>query len=341
MSALGDVAMTVPVIYSVAQAYPELEIYVLTRPFFARVFINRPPSVHIIAADFDNAPYKGAAGMRRLLRELRGYKFDYVADLHNVMRSWIIDRYMRLLGKKVEMVNKYRSDRVNLLRHSISAHPPFNERYLDTFARLGFPAPCTFRSVFTADAPAPELPITVEHPAVGIAPFARYYNKSYPAEMMQEVVESLSKAGVNVYLFGARGTEAETLQMWSQHNATHGTGTVHSVAGRYTLDQEMAIMSALDVMVSMDSANQHLAALAGCPVVTIWGSTTPGCGFAPYGRPRGLDILAGCDCQPCTIAGGPDCPHGDLHCLRLLAPSRIVSDVLDQLSAATSSPAEQ
>ncbi len=43
-------------------------------------------------------------------------------------------------------------------------------------------------------------------------------------------------------------------------------------------------MERMMVMVSMDSANQHLASLAGTRVLTLWGATTPACGFMPYGQ---------------------------------------------------------
>ncbi len=106
-SALGDVAMTVPAIYSLATRYPDLNIDVVTRPFFARLFINAPDNVNVIGVDF-NKDYKGVGGTLRLLRRLGKLRPDYVADLHNVLRSWIIDRYFRLRGVKVVMVDKMR-----------------------------------------------------------------------------------------------------------------------------------------------------------------------------------------------------------------------------------------
>ena len=142
---------------------------------------------------------------------------------------------------------------------------------------------------------------------------------------MREVVSSLAAKGVNVYLFGGRGPEAETLASWQEERVT-------SLAGKYPLEEEIALMSRLDVMVSMDSANQHLAALAGTKVVSVWGSTTPACGFLGFGQTADNAVCLNLPCQPCTIAGSPECPKGHMDCLTKLPPQTIVDKVIALIS---------
>ena len=48
LSAIGDVAMTVPVIYSAAKANPTDSFTVLTQAFLIPVFINRPKNVKVL-----------------------------------------------------------------------------------------------------------------------------------------------------------------------------------------------------------------------------------------------------------------------------------------------------
>ena len=320
MSALGDVAMTIPVIYSVARRYPQLEISVLTRPFFASLFINAPANISIIEADL-NDRHSGLNGMMSLLKELERKNFDYVADLHNVLRTWVIDRWMRLHGKHVEMVDKMRNQRGRLLKgRNTSGHPDFICRYIDVFERLGFPVAPQFTCIFGDTPPSP--PMEVADGAIGIAPFARYANKTYPADMMEQVVARLSSRGTPVYLFGARGKEAAVLEEWEEKYPT-----AVSVAGRFSLAQELALMQHMSAMVSMDSANQHLASLTGCPVLTIWGSTTPACGFRPYGQNADNSICLGLDCQPCTIAGSNECHRMEMQCMRGIAPAHVVERI--------------
>lgn len=323
-SALGDVAMTLPVIYSVAQAYPELQITVATRPFFSRLFINAPRNISVVA--IEPRDYRGVAGRLRLLRELSRLRPTAVADLHSVGRTWLIDGWMRLHGVKVVKVDKMRSSRRRVLGSGL-VQPDYIGRYMEVFRKLGYGAPLTFRSLF-ADIPA-QAPAPVEHPAVGVAPFARYENKMYPPEMMRRVVQTLADKGVSVYLFGGRGHEAKEMDWWAREI----TGC-HSVAGRFDLAGELAMMSKMELMISMDSANQHLASLVGTPVLTLWGSTAPACGFTAYRQKADMQMLSGIECQPCTIAGSPHCHRGDMACMRRLTEDMIVSRVMDFLANA-------
>ena len=323
LSALGDVAMTIPPLYSLAKAYPHLRITMVTRPFFSRLFINCPENIDLLPVDF-RSEYKGASGMWRLMRRLSALRPDYLADLHNVMRTWQIDAWMKLRGVKVAMVNKNRRARRRLFTHKES-QPNYIDRYADVFARLGYPIKLTFRSLYQ-DTPA-QPPIIPDSPAVGVAPFARYYNKTYPPEMTRRVVEILCSRGISVYLFGGRGEEENELSEW----AAEIKGAC-CVAGKFPIDQEIALMSRMDVMVSMDSANQHLASLAGTRVVSIWGSTTPACGFMAYGQPQSSAIVIGADCQPCSVAGKPTCPLGHLDCLCRISPEQIAGHVMNLIN---------
>lgn len=316
LSALGDVAMTLPVVYSAALQHPDVQFTVLTRPFFARLFINRPSNVAVMEADYKGR-HKGMGGTLALLHELSTKGFTHVADLHNVSRSWQIDTAMRLHGCQVAMVDKNRRARRSVMNGG-KAQKAYIQRYVDVFSRLGLEVGLSFTSLFPV---APPCPTELKHPAVGIAPFARYANKAYPADMMQQVVDLLGEHGINVYLFGARGQEAEQLAQW--HNAT-------SLAGKLPIEQELAVMHHLDVMVAMDSANQHLAALTGTRVMTIWGSTTPACGFTAYGQKAEDNIVAALPCQPCTIAGSDRCKRGDMACFKSVSPQQ-VAERLTQL----------
>ncbi len=316
LSALGDVAMTVPVIYSLARRYPELSVTVLTRPFFARLFIDPPANVELMAAD-TKGRHHGSLGLMRLIGELRHRRFDMVADLHDLLRSRIISTVLRATGCRVATVDKDRRGR-RLITDPDGGRRPQRSyllRYADTFARLGYPVDIDTAPVVGK----PELSAT---PAVGIAPFARYLTKTYPTELMEQVVGLLSARNYRVLLFGGKGPESDTLGRWADQYPN-----VTSIAGKLPLEDEIRTMASLDVMVSMDSANMHLASLAGIPVVSVWGGTTPGCGFLGWRQTAADTVCAGLKCQPCSVAGTPRCPLGTLECLRAIAPETIADHV--------------
>lgn len=318
LSALGDVAMTLPVIYSVAKAYPHKNFTVLTRPFFAKLFINKPKNIEVLAWDFEKGS-SSLPNMLSLMILLGRNKYDCVADLHNVMRSWLIDLFFIIRGKRVTMVDKMRNKRSALISlRTQESHPAMTNRYIDVFERMGMPTKLTFKSLFHETHLS--LPLIIPSNSVGIAPFARYTNKTYPIEKMERVVALLDSKEKNVFLFGSKGHEANIMHQWEERYPH-----CKSLAGTYSIENELAIMSSLRVMVAMDSANQHLASICGTRVITIWGATTPACGFIGYGQQKQDSVCLGKECQPCSIAGSNICKEGAMSCLNDIQPNDIVT----------------
>lgn len=315
LSALGDVAMTVPVIYSLARTYPDLTITVLTRKFFSRLFINAPDNIHFIIADTAGI-HAGVKGLMRLTRELMHLNVDMVADLHDSLRSQIIGMAFKSCGKPVATVDKDRKNRKKLTKRGNRPpvqQKPYIDRYVDVFQRLGFNIRLDFKSLFNASK-SPE--------AIGIAPFARYSTKTYPPELMEQVAAYFAKKGLTVYLFGSKGEEADILQSWENRYAG-----CKAMPGKLNIEDEIRLMATLQVMITMDSANMHLASLAGTTVISIWGSTTPHCGFMGYGQSSTNAVTLGLPCQPCSIAGKPECPEGHFECMRRITPQTIIDKV--------------
>ena len=103
---------------------------------------------------------------------------------------------------------------------------------------------------------------------------------------------------------------------------------VESVAGKYTLGEELELMRGLRVMVTMDSANMHLASLVGTRVVSIWGATHPDAGFMGYGQSQNDCMQRDLPCRPCSIYGKKKCKFGDYRCMAI-TPEEIVGKVID------------
>ena len=106
-SAMGDVAMTVPVIYSLAKQYPHVRITMLSRPFARPFFENLAPNVGFMEADL-KGEYKGIKGLNALYRRLVAKKFTAIADLHSVLRSNYLRMRFNLGMYKVAHIDKHR-----------------------------------------------------------------------------------------------------------------------------------------------------------------------------------------------------------------------------------------
>lgn len=329
LSAIGDVAMTIPVIYSAAVANPRDSFTVLTQTFLMPLFINHPPNINIMGVN-TRTTEKSFVEFLRYAWILRKYKFDKVLDLHGVIRSYILDFMLCPGGGKVFKIDKDRTAKKQLTARppkDIVPLRPVTERYADVFREAGIRSENTFVSLYS-DRPLDKTVIDSvtgdkQGYLIGIAPFARHKGKIYPAEKMEEVVKKLSEQDhMTIFLFGGRGEEEKILSCW-EHTYDH---TI-SVVGRYSLDMELALISRLDVLISMDSANMHLASLVGTKVISIWGATHPAAGFYGYHQPEELAIQTDLPCRPCSIYGDKPCYRKDWACMNEIAPEQIVGKI--------------
>ncbi|WP_298893540.1 glycosyltransferase family 9 protein [uncultured Psychroserpens sp.] len=327
LSAMGDVAMSVPVLRAFVSQYPDVKLTVLTKPFF-KPFFRGILNVNCIAAEIKEK-HKGVFGLWKLSRELLQLDIDLVADLHNVLRSKILKFFF--FGKKVVQIDKGREEKKRLTSGQYFKQlKTTHQRYADVFEKLGYPLDLS-QPVFPEKVQLSSKHLDVignnEKQWVGIAPFAAFQGKMYPIDLMTEVVDTLSKT-YQVFLFGAGNDEARQLNAIASQFEN-----VINLAGRFTLDEELDIISNLDVMLAMDSGNAHLAAMLGVNVITVWGVTHPYAGFLPFHQTIDSAILANRERYPKipTSVYGNKLPEGYEQVMRFIAPETIISKIHNAL----------
>ena len=160
---------------------------------------------------------------------------------------------------------------------------------------------------------------------IGIAPFAAHKGKIYPVEKMEMVIAEIIRRhpSCRLMLFGGGQNEMEVLNDWC--NRYKNCLNVSALLG--SLQQEMIVMSQLDTMVSMDSANMHLASICGTRVVSIWGATHPYAGFMGWNQSTDDAVQIDLPCRPCSIYGNRPCMRGDYACLNNIDPITIADRV--------------
>lgn len=333
LSAMGDVAMTVPVLRALVLQHPEVKLTVVSRPFF-KPFFDSIPNVNFFGVDLHKR-HKGFTGLLRLYADLRKQNVDAVADLHNVLRSKVVRNLFVLSGKKVCATNKGREAKKALTRFENKIFAPVRqmvERHCDTFAELGLTIDLT-KPIFPKRAALSKEIIAVtglkSEKWIGIAPFAQYDSKVYPKDLMQQVIDALaSDSGLKVLLFG--GGEKE-IQLLNQLQNNHSNVVV--LAGKLKLKQELEVISNLDVMLSMDSGNAHLAAMLGVKVITLWGATHPFAGFKPFNQPDDFCITADRKKYPLlpTSVYGNKKVDGYEDAMRTILPETVVNKIKKEL----------
>lgn len=325
LSAMGDVVMIVPVLRAFTQQFPDVKITVLTREFFTPLFRDLP-NISVFPADV-KGKHKGIFGLYKLSIELRKLRIDALADLHNVLRSRILKFF--LFGIKCIHINKGRAEKKALVSgQTFKQLKTSHQRYADVFEKLGFKLVLSHPSF-------PEQSILNNKTLaivgsdklkwIGIAPFAQHESKMFPLDLMTIVIATLSKKH-KLFLFGGGQQEIDILNSIENNHEN-----VINLAGKLSLSEELDVISNLDVMLSMDSGNAHLAAMLGKKVITIWGVTHPFAGFAPFNQPLNYALLSDRNKYPKipTSIYGNKYPESYKEVSRSIFPETIIKKVED------------
>ena len=330
-SALGDIAITVPVIRSLYKTYPQLKITFVSQPHMAPLF-QEFENFNFYPTDFSGR-HKGIKGLWTLFQELKTIPFSAVADLHGVLRSHFLKLLLTLYGYKVKSIDKGRLEKKALTRSKNKKFQPLTPtcyRYADIFRKLGFPISFDQHEFpLKKELPKSLLPIyhSSEKKWIGIAPFATHLGKLYPLDLMQQIIHYLNKDH-QIFLFGAGEKEKKRLEVWEK-----AYNNVYSTVGKISLGEQLDLMPYLDLMISMDSANGHMAANYGTKVLTLWGMTHPFCGFAPFNQPFDHSLTLDRSLYPLipTSVYGNRIPEGYQDAFRSMDPKRVIEKTLELL----------
>lgn len=334
LSAMGDVAMTVPVLRAFVKEYPDVKLTVISRPFF-KPFFDGIPNLEFFAFD-EKERHKGFPGLLRLYKDVKKFKIDAFADLHNVLRSKVVSLLFALSGKKRATVDKGRDGKKELTRAEKKIFrqlPTMFERHAKVFEELGF----------SLDLSNPEFPEKAKlgedileiignqnQKLIGIAPFAQYNSKVYPIDLMMEVISKLAEDQSNkILLFGGGKKEIEILDSLSKPFEN-----VINMAVKIKFQQELQLISNLDVMLSMDSGNAHIAAMLGVKVVTLWGATHPYAGFLPFNQSLNNALTADRNQYPKlpTSVYGNKIVEGYEDAMRTISSKDVIAKMEEQFS---------
>jgi len=334
LSAMGDVAMSVPVINTFVAAHPEVKITILTRAFFAP-FFSDIPNVTVFVPDL-NKKHKGFLGIWRLSKELLKLNIDEVADLHDVLRSNILIQLLRLKGISFKQIDKGRADKKALISPKDKILKPLktsHERYADVFRGLGYDLSLDEGKPLLKK-PIPSIILDyigeTEKKLIGIAPFAAHKGKMYPLFKMEKVISEIAKnTDGTILLFGGGKSEKLLLDEISEQY-----DNVLNITGKFNFEEELILISNLDIMLSMDSGNGHLAAMYGVQVITVWGVTHPYAGFVPMNQPKVNQIVPDLEKFPLipTSIYGNRYPEGYLRCFDTISINTIISKIEKRLN---------
>ncbi len=322
LSSMGDVLLTLPVVKGILESNPNVHLILVTRlPF--KAYFSGIERLSVIPFD-PQGRHKGFAGIIKLYGEIvRHEQFGKVIDLHGILRTYLLSFLFWLAGHKVYRVKKHRKLRRKIIqgRDSGLQIPHTLNRYLSVFQSAGLTGVIS-ANIFAKQNDKPAAAPQVEQKIrIGIAPLSKHSTKNWGLSNIRELIHLLQDVyAPEIHLFGGK-EDFESL------NSMAGP-RVFNHAGQLSPADEILQIGSLDLFLSMDSANMHLASLTGVPTFSIWGATDPRLGFAPFGQPE--DFILHADsavayCRPCSVFGEIPCRRKDspMICMTSIPPIQI------------------
>ncbi|MEO0895538.1 MAG: glycosyltransferase family 9 protein [Bacteroidota bacterium] len=321
-SAMGDVILASQISSFVVDSHEDIHLYVVTKTPFQALFQDHE---RITLLDIDlKGQHKGIWGLRKWVSHIQQtYQIDLIIDLHHVLRSQIISFFFGLKGIPSYRLFKDRKGRKRLTRKKDKQLLPLTsitKEMASVWERAGIKVPLQA---------IPQDTSLVRKGFIGIAPTASTPTKTYPLEKMKEVVRLLRSHRLQIVLFGGGKQD----QAWAKELMIDD-GVQSTIEG-YSLQEQKNIMRGMELLLSMDSSNMHLARSLGVPVLSIWGATHPSSGYGPYDQ-EDEDMIVAIPpsellCRPCSIFGKKACYRDRMYCLEDIEPKVIVKKVIDQI----------
>ena len=333
-SALGDITLSLALIQKLNEQYPDLELFILSKPFAKDLFSSL--KITFVESDL-KSEHKGFIGLFKLYKKIkREVNPNIVIDLHQVLRSKILNFFFRRSGLKVFGIDKGRKEKKALVRKENKIRKQLKhsaERYADVFESAGFPLNFKtkeFQGLNFSRKLKTTIPLPSEKVKIGFAPMAQHQGKSWPLEKVKTLIKELVDDGKFIYLFGGPMDKIELDEL------ANGSDFIVNMVGTGGLDFEMQFMKNLDVFVAMDSSNMHLATMANIPVVSIWGATHSLAGFGPLGKNDAFKVEIANDqlsCRPCSVFGNKECFRGDYACLNGINSNEVIEKINQALNS--------
>lgn len=149
-----------------------------------------------------------------------------------------------------------------------------------------------------------------------IFPGSVWATKQWPEEHFYQLAKKLLESDISVLWMGGK----EELEICRR--LTDRLPGSRNLAGSSSLWESLVLLSRCEAVISNDSGGQHLAAVAGAPVLSIYGPTVLDFGFRPWTK---LTLVAERElfCRPCGPHGHRKCPRGTHECMTELSPETV------------------
>jgi heptosyltransferase I len=334
--AIGDVVRALPLLGRLRRAWPSSHIAWAVEPKSQALLENHPWLDEIIVYDRRRAPFS----FLPFLARVRAGRFDLAIDLQRHIKSGLVAAASRApIRIGFDRSNGKEFNHLFSTRH-IAPQPPMRLKLMQYQAfgdTLGIPAaPVEFGlSASPAELErARGLLAGVPRPLLGVIVGSSWPSRMYFPDEIAAVIRELAigrDGSPSLYpvLIGSGRGEVELAHQVTVNLA--GSAAL-DLTGRTGLRDLVAIFGQCAAAFGPDSGPMHIAAAANCPIVSIWGATSPE-RSAPWGFSE-FALAGGIPCHPCYLR---ECPVGR-ECMRRIDPRDVAAAIRRACAVSRSGP---
>jgi heptosyltransferase-2 len=344
---LGDLLLSVPLFKYLKNQFPACEISLVCRKGFGSLYRD----LKLVDKTFE-IQKKNKESYQTALSQLQAWEFDLLLSPHESFTTAWFTRSIRA-RKKVGFYKWWNAPFFDLrvrkdlrlpdairqmsllqeqdekLKESIRQFHKLDLEWRKKSDGLLTPVPDWASPIVTLPSSWPELQSRFQLPsrAICLFPGSVWKTKQWTEEGFLEVGQKLHEQGSSVLVMGGPGEEE-----LAERVAAQIPGALN-LAGKTSQLETLQILSRADVVVTNDSAGQHMAALVGAPTVSIFGPTVLEFGYRAWNSRAMIVERKGLACRPCGKHGHNKCPIGTHECMKRVSSVEVLQKI-EQLRAA-------
>ncbi|NQW28792.1 MAG: glycosyltransferase family 9 protein [Flammeovirgaceae bacterium] len=318
-SSIGDIVLTTPVLRILKTQLDDVKLHFATKEKFANILASNPYLDQI---------HRLGTSEAELIQELKIEKFDLIIDLHNNLRTWLIQKK---LGVKT-----YRFDKLNIKKwlftnFKIDLLPNIHivDRYLASIAPLGVKGDALGLDFFIPEHDEVQnnwLPETHQNGYIALVIGATYHTKRLPLKRLIELCDRINQP---IILLGGPEDSGlgEQIQDFFMEKSTQNLSEddiefklgkkalIFNACGKFNLNQSASLIKKARYVFTHDTGLMHIAAAFKKHIYSIWGNTTPKFGMYPYRTSFVVFENNQLQCRPCSKIGFEKCPKNHFKCM--------------------------
>ncbi|MEI6092487.1 MAG: glycosyltransferase family 9 protein [bacterium] len=329
---LGDTALASSMIDKINDLYgKDAEIHLIVKKGLEDLF-KHDKRVHSIIAFDKRKTDKNLFGIIRTISRIRKLKLDVMFNLHRSLRSGIVTLFsgakVRIGFKEAELSNLFTKRVKREGSHEVIKNHLLLEAFDPLFKKKRPEIKSKYKLFAPSKSPLDELNKITKEPYIVIAPGSKWHTKRWKWESYAKLTEKLLATYNHEIIFTGDKDDKTIINNIIEKikNEKHKNRIVN-LADKLNIPNLMFIISKASLVITNDSAPQHLAVGLDVPVVAIFGPTVRNLGYYPFSDHAVVVEAHEVKCRPCGTHGHMKCPKKDHSCMNSIKEESVYNAV--------------